>query len=156
MSEEKDEQSFTFKDKRRFYTSGDDREEGAEQADEQPAEEAAESQAAAAEASVESSAASEPGGERADLAFSTFIVGLASQAFMFLGAIADPADQQIKKDLEQAAAMIALVEVLREKTRGNLTEDEDSMFEDVLYQLHMRYVAEVGAADESSARDNDS
>jgi hypothetical protein len=156
MSEEKDEQSFTFKDKRRFDSSGDDREEGAEQADEQPAEEAAESQAAAAEASVESSAASEPGGERADLAFSTFIVGLASQAFMFLGAIADPADQQIKKDLEQAAAMIALVEVLREKTRGNLTEDEDSMFEDVLYQLHMRYVAEVGAADESSARDNDS
>jgi hypothetical protein len=75
---------------------------------------------------------------------------------MFQGAIADPADQQIKKDLEQAAAMIALVEVLREKTRGNLTEDEDSMFEDVLYQLHMRYVAEVGAADESSARDNDS
>jgi hypothetical protein len=156
MSEEKDEQSFTFKDKRRFDSSGDDREEGAEQADEQPAEEAAESQAAAAEASVESSAASEPGGERADLAFSTFIVGLASQAFMFLGAIADPAEQQIKKDLEQAAAMIALVEVLREKTRGNLTEDEDSMFEDVLYQLHMRYVAEVGAADESSARDNDS
>ncbi len=156
MSEEKDEQSFTFKDKRRFDSSGDDREEGAEQADEQPAEEAAESEAAAAESSVESSAASEPGGERADLAFSTFIVGLASQAFMFLGAIADPADQQIKKDLEQAAAMIALVEVLREKTRGNLTEDEDSMFEDVLYQLHMRYVAEVGAADESSARDNDS
>ncbi|NQY91777.1 MAG: DUF1844 domain-containing protein [Deltaproteobacteria bacterium] len=156
MSEEKDEQSFTFKDKRRFDSSGDDREEGAEQADEQPAEEAAESEAAAAETSVESSAASEPGGERADLAFSTFIVGLASQAFMFLGAIADPADQQIKKDLEQAAAMIALVEVLREKTRGNLTEDEDSMFEDVLYQLHMRYVAEVGAADESSARDNDS
>ena len=156
MSEEKDEQSFTFKDKRRFDSSGDDREEGAEQADEQPAEEAAESQAAAAEASVESSAASEPGGERADLAFSTFIVGLASQAFMFLGAIADPADQQIKKDLEPAAAMSALVEVLREKTRGNLTEDEDSMFEDVLYQLHMRYVAEVGAADESSSRDNDS
>ena len=156
MSEEKDEQSFTFKDKRRFDSSGDDREEGAEQADEQPAEEAAESEAAAAETSVESSAASEPGGARADLAFSTFIVGLASQAFMFLGAIADPADQQIKKDLEQAAAMIALVEVLREKTRGNLTEDEDSMFEDVLYQLHMRYVAEVGAADESSARDNDS
>jgi len=30
MSEEKDEQSFTFKDKRRFDSSGDDREEGAE------------------------------------------------------------------------------------------------------------------------------
>ena len=156
MSEEKDEQSFTFKDKRRFDLSGDDREEGAEPADQQPVEEAGESQAAAAESSVEPSAASEPGGERADLAFSTFIVGLASQAFMFLGAIADPADQQIKKDLEQAAAMIALVEVLREKTRGNLTEDEDSMFEDVLYQLHMRYVAEVGAAGESSARGSDS
>ncbi|HIF62813.1 MAG TPA: DUF1844 domain-containing protein [Deltaproteobacteria bacterium] len=152
MSEEKDEQSFTFKDKRRFDLSGDDREEGAEQADEQPVEETGESPAAAAE----TSATSEAGGERADLAFSTFIVGLASQAFMFLGAIADPADQQIKKDLEQAAAMIALVEVLREKTRGNLTEDEDSMFEDVLYQLHMRYVAEVGAADESSAKGSDS
>ncbi|MBC8291680.1 MAG: DUF1844 domain-containing protein [Proteobacteria bacterium] len=156
MSEEKDEQSFTFKDKRRFDSSGEDREEGAEQAGEQPVEEAAESPAAAAETSVETSATAEAAGERSDLAFSTFIVGLASQAFMFLGAIADPADQQIKKDLEQAAAMIALVEVLREKTRGNLTEDEDSMFEDVLYQLHMRYVAEVGVADESSAKGSDS
>ncbi len=152
MSEEKDEQSFTFKDKRRFDSSGEDREEGAEQAGEQPVKEAAESPAAAAE----TRATSEAAGERSDLAFSTFIVGLASQAFMFLGAIADPADQQIKKDLEQAAAMIALVEVLREKTRGNLTEDEDSMFEDVLYQLHMRYVAEVGVADESSAKGSDS
>jgi len=156
MSEEKDEHSFTFKDKRRFDLSGDDREEGAEQADQQPVEEAGESPAGAAESSVASREASEAAGERADLAFSTFIVGLASQAFMFLGAIADPSDQQIKKDLEQAAAMIALVEVLREKTQGNLTEDEDSMFEDVLYQLHMRYVAEVGAADESSAKGSDS
>jgi hypothetical protein len=42
--------------------------------------------------------------------------------------------------LPQAQHMIDLLMVLREKTRGNLTPDEDQMMQDLLPQLQMAYV----------------
>jgi hypothetical protein len=47
---------------------------------------------------------------------------------------------QIEKNLSNAKQTIDLLGMLREKTKGNLTPDEEKLFENLLYDLRMRYV----------------
>ncbi len=97
------------------------------------------------ESAAEPGAEAEP--EEQDLAgelnFSSFVVGLASQAFMFLGLAPDSRSGVVAKDLAQARAMIDILAMLREKTAGNLDEDEDHLMEEMLYELQLQYVREV-------------
>ncbi len=86
--------------------------------------------------------------------FSGFVVGLAQQAFMLLGAAPDPVGGEVLKDLPQAAAMIDIIAMLERKTAGNLTEDESRLVEEVLYELRMRYVAESGSGGRASGDTN--
>jgi hypothetical protein len=72
--------------------------------------------------------------------FSFFISTLALQASVFLGDIPNPATNKKEKNLTQAKFIIDTLGVLREKTRNNLTDDENKLLEDVLYQLRMQYV----------------
>lgn len=77
------------------------------------------------------------------LTFSSFVIGLATQALMFLGAAPDPRGGEAKKSPAEAAAIISIIEMLQAKTSGNLTEDESKLVEEVLYELRMRYVNET-------------
>jgi len=72
--------------------------------------------------------------------FMTLIISLAFPVQMSLGLIPDPMTQQVRKDLEQAKFHIDLLGILREKTQGNLTEEEEQAFEQVLFDLRMAYV----------------
>jgi Domain of unknown function (DUF1844) len=87
----------------------------------------------------------EPGaGPRRDLppADLTMLVNmLVTNAMVFLGQMPAPGSQQYMRNLPQAQHMIDLLMVLREKTRGNLTPDEDQMLQDLLPQLQMAYVS---------------
>ena len=87
----------------------------------------------------------EPGaGPRRDLppADLTMLVNmLVTNAMVFLGQMPAPGSQQYMRNLPQAQHMIDLLMVLREKTRGNLTPDEDQMMQDLLPQLQMAYVS---------------
>jgi hypothetical protein len=78
------------------------------------------------------------GGEAID--FSTFLVGLASSALIHLGHTAHPETGQQGQDLLLARQTLDLLTVLREKTRGNLTPDEERLFEGLLTDLRLRYV----------------
>ncbi|MCK9229832.1 MAG: DUF1844 domain-containing protein [Syntrophales bacterium] len=74
--------------------------------------------------------------------FSGFIFSLyASAAFQF-GDMADPATGKQEKNLPAVKQMIELIAMLKEKTEGNLTEDEKRTIETLLYELRMRYVKE--------------
>lgn len=88
---------------------------------------------------------SEPGaGTRRDLppADLTMLVNmLVTNAMVFLGQMPAPGSQQYMRNLPQAQHMIDLLMVLREKTRGNLTPDEDQMLQELLPQLQMAYVS---------------
>jgi len=141
-SEEDTQEGFKVEDKRRFTASGQARELGADSVEQAPAEEAA---AVPEESAAEPGAEAEP--EEQDLAgelnFSSFVVGLASQAFMFLGLAPDSRSGVVAKDLAQARAMIDILAMLREKTAGNLDEDEDHLMEEMLYELQLQYVREV-------------
>jgi hypothetical protein len=66
---------------------------------------------------------------------------LANNIMMFLGQIPDPATQQRRRDLQQAKHTIDILIMLREKTQGNLTSEEEQFMQELLPQLQMAYVS---------------
>lgn len=76
------------------------------------------------------------------LTFSGFVIGLAQQAFVSLGLVKDPQTSTIRKDLPQAKAMIDVLAMLRDKTRGNLDEVEARLMDEMLDELRLCYVRE--------------
>ncbi len=78
---------------------------------------------------------------------------LARNAALFLGGYADPATGQPVVDLEGAREMIDMMEVLREKTRGNLAAQEERLLTDVLGSLKMSYLEISKAAAQAMRQD---
>ena len=76
------------------------------------------------------------------VSFDTLVASLNASALFSMGVLADPTVGEAKKDLEMARYTIDLLEMLEEKTKGNLTADEAEMLKHVLYDLHMIYVRE--------------
>ena len=72
--------------------------------------------------------------------FTTFILGLGTQAMMFLGVIPDPMSNEVKKNLQMAKQMIDVISMLREKTKGNLEAAEITTIDNLLYNLRMTFV----------------
>jgi hypothetical protein len=72
--------------------------------------------------------------------FSFFCYSMGSQAMMHLGLAPNPMTGETEPDLTQAKYTIDLLEMLREKTDGNLTEDEGKILMSLLFDLRMRYV----------------
>lgn len=70
----------------------------------------------------------------------TFVSGLAGQVLINLGLFEDPTTGKEEKNLEQAKYSIDLLEILKEKTKGNLTDEEEKLINTILYDLRMRYV----------------
>jgi len=64
----------------------------------------------------------------------------ASSALINLGEAADPVTGETHVDLDQAQETIDMLLLLREKTRGNRTEQENRLLEEILYDLQMRFV----------------
>jgi len=75
-----------------------------------------------------------------EVTFSAFVMSLNTSALFLLGEIADPETGARKQDLVLAKHTIDTLNVLKEKTKGNLTEEEENMLGRFLYDLQMRYV----------------
>jgi hypothetical protein len=75
-----------------------------------------------------------------ELGFSTFILSLSTSALVHLAELPDPISNEKKINLPLAKQTIAIIEMLKEKTKGNLTEEEDQLIEDLLYDLRLKYV----------------
>jgi hypothetical protein len=74
--------------------------------------------------------------------FYTFVLSLGSSAFVHLGDAPHPeTGEAVPPNLSLARQTIDLLEVLREKTRGNLTDEEGKFLENLLMDLRLRYVA---------------
>lgn len=88
--------------------------------------------------------------------FSTFVLSLAHSALVHLGVAPDPATgQSHPPSLPLARQTIDLVSLLAEKTKGNLTGEEERLLEQLLYDLRLRYVDAAGgpAAGDASSGD---
>lgn len=119
-------------DRRHFTRTGDRREADREEERSAPA------------PAPEAPAAPQPAGETSDprLAglFSEFVVNLSTSAFLGLGQIPNPLTGRPELDLPLAASIIETLEMLREKTRGNLDLEERGILEKTLTQLKLLYV----------------
>jgi len=84
------------------------------------------------------------GGEGlAELSFFDLVGMVAQPIAIYLGDAKLPGDESAE-NLDMAGLHIDLLEVLRNKTAGNLTAEEHTFLEDLLYQLRMRYVQKRG------------
>ena len=84
-----------------------------------------------------------PKSERAPLpepSLKTFVSGLAGQVLINLGLFDNPLTGKREADLEQAKYSIDLLQILQDKMRGNLTDEEAKLMSAILYDLRMRYV----------------
>ena len=72
--------------------------------------------------------------------FLAFVSTLAIQTAAALGQTQDPSGGKAEVDLVQAQYFIDILQMLSEKTRGNLSETEASEMENMLYQLRLAFV----------------
>ncbi|OEG69182.1 hypothetical protein ATZ36_11020 [Candidatus Endomicrobiellum trichonymphae] len=75
--------------------------------------------------------------------FFNLITMFASSAWCQLGKIQDPVDGKIKKDLKGAQITIDMLLMLRDKTKGNLTKNEEEILASAISDLQINYADEV-------------
>ena len=74
--------------------------------------------------------------------FSTFIFSLGSAALINLGVTPNPLNHKTEKNLDEAKQHIDLLAILKDKTKGNLTPDEEKLMDNLLHSLRMHYIEE--------------
>ncbi len=73
--------------------------------------------------------------------FYTFVLSLASSAFVHLGDAPHPeTGEPVEPDLPLARQTIEILAMLQEKTKGNLTAEEEKFLENLLTDLRLRFV----------------
>jgi hypothetical protein len=78
---------------------------------------------------------------RPQIDFYTFIVSLGSSALVHLGDAPHPETRQAAApNLTLAQQTIDVLAMLREKTKGNLSADEEQLFDHLLRDLRLRFV----------------
>jgi len=146
LSENKHDESFKVVDRRLFTPEGELRKEVAEQQDR----ESEPAQAASKPAAIGGGpSASKPNpapptqpteAPRRSPGFESLVRSLGQNAALLLGGYADPRTGQPVLDLEGAREVIDMLDVLREKTRGNLAPEEDTLLLDVLGNLKLAFM----------------
>jgi hypothetical protein len=133
MEEEKKDSGFVVKDKRIFDESGKER-----------SQEEAQSSAAEEKPKVQESARSETKKETDYplVTFTNFVLSLSTSALFHFGDFPEHEGGASEKNLPAAKQTIDILDMLKEKTKGNLDENETNLIQGVLYELKMRYVKE--------------
>ena len=131
-----EEKGFTVKDRRTFSP------ETGEHKTDEPQEDEKE-KGAAEEAQAHDARPAEEEAPFPEINFATFIFSLSSSAFLHFGEIPEPSSGTKKKNLPMAKQTIDILAMLEEKTKGNLTSDEEQLLKNILYDLRIRYVKET-------------
>lgn len=93
------------------------------------------------------------GEKRSEELFINFIIMMSQSIMLQLGKIANPMSGKIEKNLEGARAAIDLLVMLKEKTKGNLSDREEKFFATTLSTLQMNYVDEIKKEKVSEKKD---
>ena len=89
-------------------------------------------------------AASDQSQKLPEIDFSTLLLSLSTSAMVHLGEAPNP-DGSRPTDLVLAKQTIDIISMLKEKTTGNLTAEEERLLAELLYDLRLRYVAAARA-----------
>jgi len=76
--------------------------------------------------------------------FSFLVSGLVSQALIGIGQIPNPITNKQETNLDDAKFAIDTLQMLKDKTAGNLEDDEKRYLDSVLYDLRMRFIDAAG------------
>ncbi len=82
-----------------------------------------------------------------DPLFFQLVVSLQGGAMHQMGKIASPLTGKVERDLDMAKSSIDLLGMLKNKTEGNLTDEEKKLLDHILYELRMNYVDELKKGD---------
>ena len=77
-----------------------------------------------------------------NIEFLTLIASFTTSGMISLGKIPSPVTNKIERSLEQAKHSIDILEMLREKTKGNLTPDEDKVLKNAIADLQINFIHE--------------
>jgi hypothetical protein len=136
MADEKNESGgFKVVDRRSFTAEGSPREENPSEARNSEARKSVEK---ASQPHIIESPEPEPSDEASG--FETLVSFLSTTAMFQLGLMPGPGGERIPADMANAQRTIDLLQVLQDKTQGNLSPDESRLLDDVLYELRMTYV----------------
>jgi len=72
--------------------------------------------------------------------FSAFILSLNASSLIHLGEIHDPELRERSVNIPAAKHTIEILEIIKDKTNGNLDEDEAKLLNDIIYTLRLKYV----------------
>ncbi|MEI7591148.1 MAG: DUF1844 domain-containing protein [Deltaproteobacteria bacterium] len=75
-----------------------------------------------------------------EMNFTNFIISMSTTAMFHFGMFPDPETKQANKNLPAAKQVIDILGMLQEKTKGNLTKEEETMFEESIYSLRMYFL----------------
>ena len=89
-----------------------------------------------------------------ELLFISFISLLYNSGIQQLGKIMNPITGQINKDLAGVQSTIEIIKMLREKTKGNLSDKEKSMLDSSISNLQLNYVEEMEAEKKKPSESN--
>lgn len=144
MANDEENKGYRVKDRRFAFQEQEEGQARPAEGEAQPAEPEAKAEPPQPEPQPEAKEeAPRPEGGRAPLPpidFATFIFSLNSSALIHLGELPDPVTGQAEADLELAKQTVDLLGMLKDKTRGNLTPDEEKLLDAILFDLRMRYV----------------
>jgi len=85
--------------------------------------------------------------------FVHFVSGIAAQTLMQMGEIENPFAGEKRVDLQSARYSIEVIAMIEEKTKGNLTPDEERYLKAALHDLRMRYVEAASGKSEAPPAD---
>src|SRR5215204_4704859 len=133
MEEQEDKRGFKVQDRRRFSPETGEARETEETSP--PAEAPAQAATTAQEEELrrEQPRGNRPAAATSVISFSSFILGLSTQALMYMGEIPSAPGQPVHTDFAAAQQMIDVLAMLKQKTTGNLDAGEAAMLENALF-----------------------
>jgi hypothetical protein len=135
MTEEKKESEFKVVDKRRYSSEGEKLDDAVRSERETPV---SPKQTSAPE--PKNTKASDASKSESQLDFASFLMSLAHQTLVLLGQAPNPETNQMSENIEAAKQTIDILGMLEEKTKGNISKDEELLFTELLSSLRMAYV----------------
>ena len=136
MTKEQEEQGFRVTDKRGFREDGEAQTpEASEKAEEKPANESS--------SAAENAPPAQETPPRPPIDFPSYLLSYYTQGLVLLGEVPNPYTNKKEEDVEAARHTIDILSMLEQKTKGNLTKEEQQLLETVLYELRMKFMAKT-------------
>ncbi|NWG75401.1 MAG: DUF1844 domain-containing protein [Rubrivivax sp.] len=136
MTKEQEEQGFRVTDKRGFNQDG-------EPCTPEPAKNVEKEPAGEASASADAKSSGQEAPPRPAIDFPSYILGYYTQGLVLLGEVPNPYTNKKEEDVEAARHTIDILSMLEEKTKGNLSKEENQLLENVLFELRMKFMAKT-------------